>query len=90
MRPLKKGLLTLSLRERQFVQAMSVRLRSLAGEDNLGLEEFMLYLGDNVCRWAEHRFIDNGEGHPKQNKCVLPSLVRSRSDDTCNTVTPLR
>lgn len=29
-------------------------------------------------------FIDNGEGHPKQSKYVLSSLVRSRSNDTCN------
>ena len=48
-----EGLLTFSLRERQLVQAIGVRRRSLTGEgdlewEELEWEEFMLYSGDNV------------------------------------------
>ena len=43
-----KDLLTLSLRERQLVQAIGVRLRSLTYEGNLESEEFMMYSGDNA------------------------------------------
>lgn len=45
----EKDLLTLSLRERQFVQAIGVLLRSLTVEDDLESEEFILDLGDDVC-----------------------------------------
>ena len=49
----ERDLLTLSLSERQFIQAIGVRLRSLKIEEDLKGgelegEEFMLYSGDNA------------------------------------------
>ena len=46
------------MRERQFIQAMVVRLRSLTGKDELELEEFMLYLEDKAWlgTWVEDWF----------------------------------